>query len=318
MNRQVQARPAGHTGELLMSQEVKWELPKPLSTLDVQVDGNTSIVLRRHGNPDGPRLVMSHGNGLAIDLYYPFWSRLVDDFDLIVYDQRNHGWNGLSSLDHHNVPTLVADHDAVLEVIDKHYGLKPQVGVFHSVSALVSLLSPVRGVHYAALVLFDPPLCKPGRSHKEFEAAAVRAAGFARNRTEKFRSREQFSDFLPFLPPFQRFAPGVFDLMANTTLRECDGEQGYVLRCPAAYEAQIIDYASIFGVAVDFDTLTCPVKVIGADPTLPYSYLPTLDMTDILSVNYDFLPEASHFLQLERPDACEETMREFLRTIDFA
>ena len=158
MNRQVQARPAGHTGELLMSQEVKWELPKPLSTLDVQVDGNTSIVLRRHGNPDGPRLVMSHGNGLAIDLYYPFWSRLVDDFDLIVYDQRNHGWNGLSSLDHHNVPTLVADHDAVLEVIDKHYGLKPQVGVFHSVSALVSLLSPVRGVHYAALVLFDPPI----------------------------------------------------------------------------------------------------------------------------------------------------------------
>ena len=70
--------------------------------------------------------------------------------------------------------------------------------------------------------------------------------------------------------------------------------------------------------AVDFDTLTCPVKVIGADPTMPYSYLPTLDMTDILSVNYDFLPESTHFLQLEKPEACAAAMREFLRTIDFA
>ena len=304
--------------ELSVPQDVKWKLPKPLSTHNVQMDDGTVIVLRRHGNPDGPRLVMSHGNGLAIDLYYPFWSRLTDDFDLFVYDQRNHGWNELSSLEYHNVPALVADHDAILEAIDNKYGLKSQVGVYHSVSALVSLLSPVRGVHYSALVLFDPPICKPGRSHEEFEAAAVRAAGFARKRTERFRSREQFSDFLPFLPPFQRFAPGVFELMASTTLRErSNGEQGYELRCPAEYEAQIIDYASAFGVNVDFDTLTCPVKVIGADPTLPYSYLPTLDMTDILSVNYDFLPESTHFLQLERPEACAEVMREFLSRIEF-
>lgn len=317
MSRQFPSRFAKKINEFSMSPEPTWELPEPLSTLDVQVDDDTVIVLRRHGNPDGSRLVMSHGNGLAIDLYYPFWSRLTGEFDLIVYDQRNHGWNELSTLENHNVPTLVADHDAVLEAIDNEYGLKPQVGVFHSVSALVSLLSPVRGVHYSALVLFDPPLCKPGRSHKEFEAAAVRAAGFARNRTEKFRSREQFSDFLPFLPPFQRFVPGAFELMAGTTLRERNGDQGFELRCPAEYEAQMIDYASVFGVAVDFDTLTCPVKVIGADPTLPYSYLPTLDMTDILSVNYDFLPDATHFLQLERPDACAQVMREFLKRIEF-
>ncbi len=317
MSRQFHTRSPRKLSKFSMSPEVNWELPEPLSTLDVQVDDDTVIVLRRHGNPDGPRLVMSHGNGLAIDLYYPFWSRLTDEFDLIVYDQRNHGWNELSTLDNHNVPTLVADHDAILESIDSTYGLKPQVGVFHSVSALVSLLSPVRGVHYSALVLFDPPLCKPGRSHKEFEAAATHTAGLARRRTEKFRSREQFSDFLAFLPPFQRFVPGAFELMAGTTLRERDGEQGFELRCPAEYEAQMIDYASVFGVAVDFDSLTCPVKVIGADPTLPYSYLPTLDMTDILSVNYDFLPEATHFLQLERPDACAEVMREFLRRIEF-
>ena len=292
-----------------------WELPEPLSTHRVQVDDETVVVLRRHGNPEGLRLVLSHGNGLAIDLYYPFWSHLVDDFDLIVYDLRNHGWNGVSPLDRHNVPTLVEDHDRILEEIDRQYGEKPQFGVFHSVSGLVSLLSPVNGSRFSGLLLFDPPLCKPGRSHQEFEASAHRLAGLARRRTEQFKAREDFSSVLPLFPPFKLFAPGVFDLMARTILREGGDGTGYELRCPRDYEAQLIDYASVFAVAVDFESLRCPVKVVGADPTVPSSYLPTLDLSDILIVDYDFLPEATHFLPLEKPEECARATREFVRSI---
>ena len=85
-----------------------WEVPQPLSTHEARMEDGTGIVLRRHGNPDGLRLVMSHGNGLAIDLYYPFWSLLAKDYDLIVYDQRNHGWNTVSTMENHNIPTLVS------------------------------------------------------------------------------------------------------------------------------------------------------------------------------------------------------------------
>ncbi len=292
-----------------------WNIPEPISTCEVQVDADTHIVLRQHGNPDGPRLILSHGNGLAIDLYYPFWSRFTNDFDLIIYDLRNHGWNTPTALETHNVPTLVADHDSILEAIEHNYGHKTQVGVFHSVSALVSLLSASKGSRLAALLLFDPPLCKPGRSHREFEEAAIRTAGMTRRRTDRFRSRAEFAEVLSFLPPFQRFVPGAFDLMAETTLRESGDQDGYELRCPREYEARMIDYASVYGVAVDFDEIECPVKVIGADPTLPFSYLPTLDMSDILSVNYDFLPEATHFLQLEKPEECASAALEFLRSI---
>ena len=102
--------------------------------------------------------------------------------------------------------------------------------------------------------------------------------------------------------------------MAKTTLRE-SGETGFELRCPRDYEAQIVDYAGVFGVAVDFDALQCPVKVIGADPTVPFSYLPSLDMSDIMSVNYDFLPDATHFLQLEQPERCAAATFEFLESI---
>ena len=297
------------------SPETRWELPDPVSVHEVKTHDGARLLLRRHGNPDGPRLVLSHGNALAIDMYYPFWSLLMDEFDLIVHDLRNHGWNEAGDLTNHNVPSLVADHDSVLEAIESEYGEKPQAGVFHSVSALVSLLSPARGARYDALILFDPPICKPGRGHKEYEEAAARAAGLARSRTNTFSRLEDFAELLALLPSFGRFVPGAHDLMASATLRESADKTGYELRCPREHEAQMIDYASVYAVSVDFGAITCPLKVVGADPTLPYSYLPTLDMSDVLSVDYDFLPESTHFLQMERPVECAAAVRNFLQKV---
>ena len=289
-----------------------WELPDPLAIAEVDVDENTVVVLRRHGNPSGPRLILSHGNGLAIDLYYPFWSLLADEFDLVVYDLRNHGWNATGPLDDHNVPTLVRDHDRILEAIDGNFGARPKAGVFHSVSALTTLLSPAKGSGFSALVLFDPPLCRPGASYEEFDAAAMHTAAMTRRRTRLFQSIDQFAELLSFVPTFYRSVPGTFDLAARTTLRARVQGDGYELRCPREYEAQIVDYASAFAVLVDFDAFRCPIKVVGADPTLPYSYLPTFDLSHVLTVDYDFLPETTHFLQLEQPEACAESVREFL------
>ena len=295
--------------------EAVWELPEPLSTHDVRVDDDTVITLRRHGNPDGPRLLLSHGNGLAIDLYYPFWSLLTDDFDVIVYDLRNHGWNRVSPLERHHIPTHVADHDRILEAINLHFGEKPTIGVFHSVSALVSLLSLTRGSGYSALVLFDPPLCKPGRSYEDFDIVAANTAALARRRTERFHSMEQLMEVLPLSPLFRHVVPGVFDLVARTTLRRSDDGDGYQLRCPREYEARMIEYAGVYAMGVDFDSFRCPIKVIGADPTLPFSYLPTMDLSDIQSIGYDFLPDATHFLQLEQPGECVATMLAFLHEV---
>ena len=292
--------------------ESAWQVPEPLSTLDVRVDEHTVITVRRHGNPDGPRLVLSHGNGLAVDLYYPFWSLLMEEFDLLVYDLRNHGWNEVGPPDHHNVPTIARDQDAILEVIDAHYGTKPMVGVFHSVSAMTTLLSPSNCSAFSALFLFDPPLRRPGVSHEEFDEASIKTAAMARRRGDRFRSKEAFVELLGFSPNFRNTVPGVLQLMADTTLRESAGGEGYELICPKDYEAQMIEYARIFAVLVDFAGIACPVKVYGADPTLPYAYLPTLDLGDIREVDYDFLPDASHFLQLEHPDICAAALREFL------
>ena len=296
----------------MTTSEAVWEIPEPLSIHEVPMDDGTSIILRRHGNPAGPRLVLCHGNGLAIDLYYPFWSLLTEEFDVIIHDLRNHGWNAVGSRYRHNLPSFVDDHDRILEAIDRRYGEKPKIGVFHSISALTSLLSPTRGRVFAARVLFDPPVCKPDEYPEEFDVATRRCTELTERRTERFASIEECVDFLGYLPPFRHLVPGTLELFARTTLRKCENGQGYVLRCPRDYEAQVINHARAFAVMVDINELQCPMKVIGADPVLPYSYLPTFDLSHILNVDYDFLPGATHFLQLEQPGECVEAMREFL------
>ena len=144
-----------------MTLETAWEIPDPVSADDVLMEDNSIITLRRHGNPEGRRLVLSHGNGLAIDLYYPFWSLLADDFDLIIYDLRNHGWNAVGIQNEHNVPNIISDQTRLLEGIDNHYGEKPKFGVFHSLSALTTLMSPGRGEEFVARILFDPLCASP-------------------------------------------------------------------------------------------------------------------------------------------------------------
>ncbi|MDE0347266.1 MAG: alpha/beta hydrolase, partial [Boseongicola sp.] len=74
----------------------------------------------------------------------------------------------------------------------------------------------------------------------------------------------------------------------------------------------IAEYVRSFSPLLDLATLTCPTKVIGADPTLPFTYLPAFDLGHVSAVDYDFVPEASHLLQLERPKRCAAMLREFL------
>ena len=293
-----------------MTEEAHWAIPEPVSTCEVRLDEHAVTTVRRYGNPAGPRLVLTHGNGLAVDIYYPFWSLLADDFDLMVYDLRNHGWNAVGAQRDHNIPAMISDHDLILDAIAREYGEKPTAGVFHSFSALVTLLSFKDA--YSALVLFDPPLCKPARREAEWVAATERMAAMTRKRADRFESREQLAEILAIAPGYNRVLPEVRDLIARSTLRKSADGEAYELRCPRDYEAQITEYVRSFSPLLDLTILTCPTKVIGADPTLPSAYLPTFDLSHATAVDYDFVPEASHFLQVEKPEECAAMVREYL------
>ena len=59
--------------------------------------------------------------------------------------------------------------------------------------------------------------------------------------------------------------------------------------------------------------MACPVKVIGSDPTVVNSFLPSMEMPDLMLLDYDFVPETTHLMQLEEPETCAALTQECLR-----
>ena len=116
-------------------------------------DGEIQRGCRR---PYGPRLILSHGNGFCIDADYPFWSLLTERFDVVLHDLRNHGWNPVGDLRAHGVRAIIGDNAFVWQAIDEHFGNKPKIGVYHSVSATAAFRQLPADNGFAALVMFDP------------------------------------------------------------------------------------------------------------------------------------------------------------------
>ena len=301
-----------------------WDIPEPLSTLDVLLEDDSVTIVRRHGNPAGPRLVMSHGTGLAIDLYVPFWSAFLDDFDLFVYDIRNHGWNTRGPLANHTIPVFARDHDRILAAIERHGGPRPTIGVYHSLAALAA---------HAALAPAKRAAAKrTGRPPSEYYDAVVmfdRRCTCAVSTTTSFRSgrarcREDPTPAKPLPKP--RGLPRQGDARRQVGSRctgrtRPDGEDhasrvrrrpGLRASLPAEYEAQVFDDARRWTRALTFVGLGCPVKVIGSDPALPYAYVPTLDADQLAALEFESIPGTTHYLPLEAPAECAAAVLAYL------
>lgn len=304
-----------------------WTLPVPLATAEVRMDDGALIIIRRHGNPNGPRIVLTHGNGLSADLYYPLWSLLIDHFDVVVYDIRSHGWNPVSDLQAHNFWTFVNDNITILTAIDRHFGEKPKIGMYHSMSALVAILHAQqhgkfverqdnKAGPFTGLVLFDPPLKLPRGTYLDMESMEYKMSSYTLQRRARFETREEFTRILDDKASFARLAPGVTELFARTVLRPCAGGAGFELCCPVEHEAKAWEYFSCWVEHSEIENIACPVKVIGADPTEKFSFIPSSELGDIIHLDYDFVPEATHLLILEQPKECAALTLEFLENIE--
>ena len=284
-------------------------LPDPSAETVVTTHDGKHIVVRRYGNPSGPRILFTHGNGLACDLYLPLWSLLTGRFDLLLYDLRNHGWNSVGNLGRHDVPHFVRDPEEFADTITARYGPKPLIGLFHSLSAVVGLLSRQRSSGYAGLVLFDPPICHLGQGDGYLSRVSRELFERARQQQSWYPDLGEYAESVRRARVFRLLRPEVPDLFALTILRPSVG--GFELRCPPDLEAKVYEYFFEW----TFDTylgIDCPVLVIGSDPTVPYSFMPAMDFSSLLQVNYDYIPDSTHFLPLEYPTEFIGIMLPFL------
>lgn len=293
------------------------QVPQPHAVIDIALDDGSLIKVRRHGNPAGPRLFISHGNGFAADAYLPFWGLLAAGFDIILFDFRNHGWNPRSAPEHHNYAQMVRDLDVVIDGVQAACGDKPAYGVFHSMSARTAMKHAIeRGWRWQALALFDPPNVPP-RGHalyplmEEFEHRLV---SWSSQRPSEFARPGDLAESYHRSRTSRLWVPGAQELMARSVLRqEADGM--WRLVCAPALEAAIYGEATTLNLWPQASEFGGPVKLIGADPDSPGG-VATGSANRALGLENGFdhvlVPGTGHLLQIEKPEACRDILLEFL------
>jgi pimeloyl-ACP methyl ester carboxylesterase len=288
-----------------------WQVPEPFDTLELEMADGGIIYVRRHGNSDGPRIVLSHGNGLASDLYYPFWVHFLDRFEVVVFDLRNHGWNPVGSLRQHHFANFTWDMAEVLRAVAASWGSRTTLGALHSASSLAALHYVLRaGPVFDGLVLFDPPLIPPLGHPIEQRMLddQDRLVSRTLRRQDRFDAPAQLVESLSRAPQFSAVATDIIDLYAHSTLKR-DEAGGYELRCPREFEAKIYGGNLDSTIAMQMGSFAAPCLVLGGDPTTEHAGVPSLLCADLFpkwGISHDYVPGTGHFLQLEQPRQCAE------------
>jgi pimeloyl-ACP methyl ester carboxylesterase len=292
------------------------EVPAPLKTIDAVMEDGAIIRVRQHGNPSGPRLALSHGNGLAIDGYLPFWDPLRDRYELILFDFRNHGQNPTHRLDHHNWPTFIRDLEHIFRLVQEQFGVKRTTGVFHSLSAVTAAMhTQSLGQRWDPLVLFDPPFYpRDGHPLREHQVVGENTiAARAERRTPSYQDPMELAR--QFAKYFPRWQPAAYELMARATLRHDQTTGAYVLACPRRFEAHVFrSNSENTGAWTGLSRMPVGVKLICGDPNLENA-APALigkALAEEARVDYEAIPDTTHFLQIERPAECIRSMEQFL------
>ena len=292
-------------------------LPSPIATAELRMRDGAIIRLRRYGKAGGLRIVISHGNGLASNAYAPFWLQLIDRFDVVLFDMRNHGQNPFHSEEAHIWESFYDDMEEIFQGIRAHFGGETTVGAFHSLSALVALTHTLRrGQRWDALCLFDPPIMLP-ESHALHSMQVKNMAEHsnrALRRVGVYNSPEELATLFRTREPFARWVPGSAELMARETLRRVpDGR--WILSCPSACEARTFAENSDSSIFPMLATLPVPLKIIAGDPSSPHA-IPASQVAkaahEELGIDYAMIPDTTHFLQIEEPKMCHDLLVEFI------
>ena len=293
-------------------------IPAPNETFDVSLDDGAKILVRRHGRAAGSRLLISHGNGFAIDAYFPYWRHLLAQFDLVVFDFRNHGRNEPVVPPHHTYEQLSLDLERVIQAVRTQLGDKPTAGIFHSMSGRTAMKHAIEiGWRWDALVLVDPPNVPPPE-HPNYAAMAAfeqRLTAWARRRRRRFASIAELTQEYRQSRATGRWVEGAHELMAQAVLRRSPDGDGYELVCDPENEATIYAQAMTLNLWPAARAFGGPVKLIGCDPNLAEGGA-TGPANQALAAeggyDYSFVAGSGHLLQIEKPEECVRLTLEFL------
>lgn len=293
-------------------------VPSPAARFEIAMEDGPKVQVRRHGNPKGTRLLVSHGNGFAVDAYLPFWQRFLADYDVVIFDFRNHGQSDRSPVGRHTYAQLARDLDRIARGVEAELGRRTTVAVMHSFSSRIAMKHAIEiGWRWAGLVLYDPPSVPPPSHpvYAQMEAFENRLVKYAGGRRRTFSAVEELATELKQSRATARWVDGMHDLMARSVLRQDHGAGTWSLVCAPEVETAIYAEAlqlDLWPKAADYGG---PVKLVGCDPDMPGAPATGLANRALGTENgydYEAVPQTGHLQQIERPDACAAILAAFL------
>ena len=297
-------------------------VPEPQESFVTRMTDGVEISVRRYNIGKGPCLAITHGNGFAIDGYRCFWQPLLEQFELALFDMRNHGRNRPTGADGHDYLQLASDVGSVQKAIKSR--LSPGqalVGVFHSFSARSAMKHATEmDGGWDALLLFDPPNVPP-RDHRLYEAMRafeLKLVQWACGRPETFDSADGMVANYRESRGCSRWVPQAIEDMGRAIVHQDEASGKWVLTCQRELEASIYLAALTIHLWPHASQYRSPFKLIGADPDLKGN-VPTGVANQALAqengYKYDAIPGTGHLLQVERPEECRQSMLAFLREL---
>ncbi|HEY7248166.1 MAG TPA: alpha/beta hydrolase [Xanthobacteraceae bacterium] len=297
---------------------MKLVVPAPLESFEVDLEDSARVKVRRHGNRDGARVMVSHGNGFAVDAYLPFWQELTARYDVLVFDFRNHGQNIPADPPNHDYAQLTRDLDRVLDAVNARWGKKSTAGIFHSMSARAAMKHALEiAWRWDCLVLFDPPNVPPV-GHARYgvmQAFESKLTQWALGRRRRFDTVRELAEDYRRSRAAAAWVSGTHELMAESVLRRNPEGDGYVLVCAPENEAAIYAEAMTLNLWPRAAEFGGPVKLIGADPNLkggPATAQTNQALASEQGYAYDFVTGTGHLLQIEKPAQCAQLVEAFL------
>ncbi len=298
---------------------MKLEVPEPRDVFDLVMDDGAVFHIRRYGDAAAKlRMFLSHGNGFAADGYAPFWQPLADDFELIVFDFRNHGRNARSDPANHHYDQMARDVGTVFREATGKLDRKKSVGVFHSMSSRAAMKHAVEIEWlWDALILFDPPNVPPPghRMYDLMDTFEHRLADWALSRADRFADPAGLAADYQATRAHASWVEGAHDLMARAVLFHDEAGGEWRLKCPRELESSIYLAAMTMNLWPPCDAYGGPVKLIAADPEAKGAPGPAF-ANRALAEDFGYVDEAipgtGHLLQIQKPEACRQSMLTFL------
>ncbi len=274
------------------------------------------MTLRRLALADRPRLILSHGNGFAINGYRAFWQLLAPDFELVLFDLRNHGSSEATAIEAHTICAMAKDHVSVAAACRDAFGPRETFGVFHSISAIAATLGGKESGLWDGAVLVDPPLVSLDPETGLVRSADDRLAQYARNRQTRFESAQAYADTLATGIGRTWVDGAALDMAQSVTRAHADS--GVELVCPGEYEARIYEENGRTNSYAALGAMKSPVAILGADADAPRALHParvSRVAAEAFGLPYAAVAHASHMLQLEKPEAAAQALRALLKRL---